>query len=147
MEQPEGFQKIDKNGEILVCKLKKSLYGLKQSGRNWNNMLHTFLCNIDFSQSHADPCVYINKSRNRRLSHPNCLGRRYHHIGSQFKIVREQTAATCEAEYISKASAAKFLKQLCNNMNIATNDVLLNAENQGTIILAKNQPFLKNLFL
>ena len=62
MEQPEGFKKVGKNGEKLVCKLKKSLYGLKQSGRNWNNMLHTFLCSKNFSQSHADPCVYIRNS-------------------------------------------------------------------------------------
>ena len=44
MEQPEGFEKVGKNGEKLVSKLKKSLYGLKQSGRNSNNMLHSFLC-------------------------------------------------------------------------------------------------------
>ena len=62
IEQPEGFQKVGKNGEKLVCKLKKSLYGLKQSGRNWNNMLHTFLCKEDFSQSYADACVYIRNS-------------------------------------------------------------------------------------
>ena len=40
MEQPKGFKTQGANGEKLVCKLKKSLYSLKQSGRNWNNMLH-----------------------------------------------------------------------------------------------------------
>ena len=62
MEQPKGFEKGGTNGEKLVCKLKKSLYGLKQSGRNWNNMLHSFLCNENFSQSRADPCVYVRNS-------------------------------------------------------------------------------------
>lgn len=62
MEQPKGFEKVGKNGEQLVYKLKKSLYGLKQSGRNWNNMLHTFLCKENFSQSRADPCVYVRNS-------------------------------------------------------------------------------------
>ena len=34
MQQPEGFEKFDKQGNPLICKLRKSLYGLKQSGRN-----------------------------------------------------------------------------------------------------------------
>ena len=33
MEQPEGFKKP--GTENLVCRLKKSLYGLKQSPRQW----------------------------------------------------------------------------------------------------------------
>ena len=49
-----------KKGEHLVCKLKKSLYGLKQSGRNWNYVLHSYLVNEGFTQSQADNCVYIN---------------------------------------------------------------------------------------
>ena len=58
IEQPQGFQQQGKNGERLVCKLKKSLYGLKQSGRNWNSMLHNYLLSQNFAQSLADPCVY-----------------------------------------------------------------------------------------
>lgn len=57
LEQP-GFTKTNEKGETLVCKLKKSLYGLKQSGRNWNNMLHKFLLDQDFTQSVVEPCLY-----------------------------------------------------------------------------------------
>jgi hypothetical protein len=58
VEQPEGFEKMGKNGEKLFCRLKKSLYGLKQSGRNWNTMLDSYLSAQGFSQSSVDSCVY-----------------------------------------------------------------------------------------
>lgn len=42
MEQPEGFEVTPATGEKLFCKLNTSLYGLKQSGQNWNKMLRDF---------------------------------------------------------------------------------------------------------
>jgi hypothetical protein len=41
VQQPKGYGKEGENGEKLVCKLKKSSYELKQSGRKWNVMLCT----------------------------------------------------------------------------------------------------------
>ena len=61
VEQPEGFIKYSETGERLVCKLNKSLYGLKQSGRNWNQLLHNFLTSKNFLQLVSDPCVYIRQ--------------------------------------------------------------------------------------
>ena len=58
VEQPQGYIKSGKNCESLVCKLNKSLYGLKQSGRMWNNVLNSFLISENFVQSLADTCVY-----------------------------------------------------------------------------------------
>jgi hypothetical protein len=57
MEQPQGF--VHKGGEHLVCKLHKSLYGLKQSPRAWNQKLDAFLKSIEFMKSEADPSVYV----------------------------------------------------------------------------------------
>jgi len=58
IEQPEGFVADDKTDSNLVLKLKKSLYSLKQSGRNWNNMLYDYLISENFEQSLTDHCVY-----------------------------------------------------------------------------------------
>jgi len=63
VEQPKGFEAKSK-GDKLVWRLNKSLYGLKQSGRNWNNMLHDYILSKGFKQSIADPCVYIMNFEN-----------------------------------------------------------------------------------
>ena len=62
VQQPEGFQKAGIGGENLVCRLNKSLYGLKQSGRNWYHLLHQSLLSQGFVTSFADPCVYSRQN-------------------------------------------------------------------------------------
>jgi hypothetical protein len=56
MEQPQGFTQ---EGEHLVCKLHKSLYGLKQSPRAWNQKLDVFLKSIKFVKNDANFNVYV----------------------------------------------------------------------------------------
>ena len=63
VDQPEGYCKQSDNGSKLVWKLKKSLYGLKQSGRNWNELFHTFLSSDGFKQSLSDTCVYTKLAK------------------------------------------------------------------------------------
>ena len=54
MVQPEGFV----TNPNLVCKLNKSLYGLKQSARLWNSTIDKFLKSENLTPSQNDPCVY-----------------------------------------------------------------------------------------
>lgn len=54
MHQPEGYE--DKTGR--TCLLKKTLYGLKQAGREWNKELDRKLHKHDFKRLRSDPCVY-----------------------------------------------------------------------------------------
>ena len=58
MKQPEGFVKEGK--ENLVCRLKKSIYGLKQSPRCWNTALDDHLKKVKFIQTKGDPCLYVS---------------------------------------------------------------------------------------
>ena len=57
MKQPEGYAVEGK--EELVCKLRKSIYGLKQSPRCWNSALDSHLKEMGFVQAAGDPCLYI----------------------------------------------------------------------------------------
>ena len=59
MQQPEGYD----NGSGKVCILIKTLYGLKQSGREWNKELDTKLQDLGFNPLQSDPCAYVRKHR------------------------------------------------------------------------------------
>lgn len=63
MRQPEGF--IVKGKETHVCLLKKSLYGLKQAGRQWYKKLHSVLVSEElcFTRTHSDAGIYIHRSQ------------------------------------------------------------------------------------
>ena len=57
MKQPEGY--VVKGKKELVCKMKKSLYGLKQSPRMWYQKFDTYMLGLGFTRSKEDQCVYF----------------------------------------------------------------------------------------
>ena len=71
MKQPPGFAKAGE--EHLVCKLRRSIYGLRQSPRQWNQALHSFLASHGFKRSICDHCVYIRHTGTTRHGLPEIL--------------------------------------------------------------------------
>lgn len=59
MRQPEMFD--DKSGR--VCKLSRSIYGLKQASRQWNLKLSQALIGCGFMQCQTDSCIYMRRHR------------------------------------------------------------------------------------
>ena len=69
MRQPPGFEV--EGGK--VCKLNKSLYGLKQSGKNFHDKLKSLLMKQYVVQSKADPCVFARITEKDKLYLGVCL--------------------------------------------------------------------------
>lgn len=59
MKQPPCFE--DGKNPNKVLKLNKSLYGLKQSGREWNSKLNDVLKKLGFNPCISDPCIYTRQ--------------------------------------------------------------------------------------
>jgi Reverse transcriptase (RNA-dependent DNA polymerase) len=60
MEQPEGRK--EKGKETWVCKLHKSLYGLRQAGRCWYTRLYDEMCKAGFVRVSVDHSVFVKHS-------------------------------------------------------------------------------------
>ena len=56
MTQPEGF--VDPKHPNKVCKLQRSIYGLKQASRSWNLRFDEAIKEFDFIKNEDEPCVY-----------------------------------------------------------------------------------------
>jgi hypothetical protein len=60
MHQPDGYN----DGTDRVCKLVKTLYGLKQSRREWNIQFNDGLQDLGFTRLYSDPCAYVRRKGN-----------------------------------------------------------------------------------
>ena len=56
---PLGYEQYDKDGNVLLLKLKKALYGTKQASRMWQLKLRETLLKLGFSNSTTDPCLFV----------------------------------------------------------------------------------------
>jgi hypothetical protein len=112
MKQPEGFHE---GGLNHVCKLKKSLYGLKQAARQWNKKLHTTLQSMGFKRLDSDRSIYIYVKDDVRIIVPIyidditlasksavALDKAVHTLSQHFKL--SSLITTGESERVWKSS-------------------------------------------
>ena len=62
MKQPEGF--IVPGKEKTICKLKKSIYGLKQASKQWYRKFDSVISIFGFTENVVDECVYLKTQGN-----------------------------------------------------------------------------------
>ena len=58
MRVPPSIPAFDEKGRPMVCKLNRTLYGLKQAGREWGMLFAAFLVSWGFIRSTIDTCLF-----------------------------------------------------------------------------------------
>ena len=81
MDQPEGV--IKPGTKNLVCLLKKSFYGLRQSLRQWYKRFDEFMLGIKFIRCSYDSCVYLKMKNDQVAVYLLLYIRRWHAYSSK----------------------------------------------------------------
>ena len=62
MRVPPGLSPYDADGRPVCCKLRRALYGCKQSGKLWADEFAKFLVDYGFTRSTIDTCLFTLRS-------------------------------------------------------------------------------------
>lgn len=131
MKQPECYS----DGSDRVCLLKKSIYGLKQAGRQWNIKLNTVLEKFNLKRSKFDPCVHINNNLTLIIAvyvddllifykHENELNELKVFLNASLKMKEIGEAKECIGIQITKTfevielSQQKYIEQILKRFNM-----------------------------
>ncbi|RVW12605.1 Retrovirus-related Pol polyprotein from transposon TNT 1-94 [Vitis vinifera] len=107
MEQPIGFVEVGK--EDLVCKLNKSIYGLKQASRQWYLKFDKIITQNGFKENTVDRCIYLRD-----------LGEASYVLG--IKILRDRANGVLKLSqraYIERILKSLMYAQVCTRPDIA----------------------------
>ncbi|UYV72019.1 hypothetical protein LAZ67_9001568 [Cordylochernes scorpioides] len=110
MEQPECFKKPGE--ENLFCKLKKSIYGLKQSGRCWNKFLTKQLHEIGFQRNPIDPSIYEVELEEGRIILSI-------YVDDIFAISENQAARNKCRELLNSSFEVKYLGPISHMLGVS----------------------------
>ncbi|KAL2533350.1 cysteine-rich RLK (RECEPTOR-like protein kinase) 8 [Abeliophyllum distichum] len=102
MVQPDGF--VEHGHESKVCKLQRSIYGLKQASRSWNKRFDEVIKTYGFDQNFDKPCVLSStKAWLAQQFHMKDLGEASYVLGIQILRDRKnKLLALSQATYIDR---------------------------------------------
>ena len=118
MKLPQGFQEYNSEGKPMVELLKRSIYGLHQSGREWYFTIRDYFKSVGMRQLKSDPCAFLyNDPKTNKLviiliyvdditiasSDEECIARVKDLIKSRFKV-----KDLGEAQWLLKIQIQKF---------------------------------------
>ncbi|XP_020672785.1 uncharacterized protein LOC110092535 [Dendrobium catenatum] len=122
MRQPPGF--IDSSNPTAVCKLHKSLYGLKKAPRQWFQKLTSFLQSQGFTFSRSDPSLLLLHNGQTQLyiliyvddflvtgNNTTAIDRLLHQLQNQFALKRLGHISLFLGIQVTQSSTGYFLSQ------------------------------------
>ncbi|PKU66131.1 Retrovirus-related Pol polyprotein from transposon TNT 1-94 [Dendrobium catenatum] len=122
MRQPPGF--VDPNNPTAVCKLHKSLYGLKQTPRQWFQKLTNFLQSQGFAFSRSDPSLLLLNTSQIQLyiliyvddflvtgNDATAIQRLLHQLQTQFALKQLGHISLFLGIQVTQSSTGYFLSQ------------------------------------
>ncbi|KAJ9552454.1 hypothetical protein OSB04_016499 [Centaurea solstitialis] len=140
MEQPEGFE--DPKNPNKVCKVLKSIYGLKQASRSWNLHFDERIKEFGFAKRYSDASFQTDRDDFRSQS-----GYVFTLNGGaiSWKSSKQDTIAdsTTEAEYIAASDAAKeavWLRNFLSDLRVVASisrPIDIFCDNSGAMAQAK----------
>jgi hypothetical protein len=120
MEQPPGFE--DPQHPDWVCEVNRSLYGLKQSPRQWNIKLHKALLDLGLTNSKYDPTLYFKLESGALVGaltthvddlaivgQPSFVDSTIAAVGKRFKIGADEELSHFLSLKISRDTQSKFI--------------------------------------
>jgi hypothetical protein len=66
MHQPQGYREVGAKSNY-VCKMQRSLYGMKQAPRIWYALMTSFLTSLGFTRTKKDYCLFFKRGENGKL--------------------------------------------------------------------------------
>uniref|UniRef100_A0A5S6Q7N9 Reverse transcriptase Ty1/copia-type domain-containing protein n=1 Tax=Trichuris muris TaxID=70415 RepID=A0A5S6Q7N9_TRIMR len=104
MKLPEGYEHPLGN----VAKLLRPIYGLKQSGRIWNETLTTFLQKNGFKRLCTSSCVYVNSNRMIVVVHVDDIPLFHSHVREIYKMVQIMKVEYDIHDFVVSSPPARF---------------------------------------